>query len=222
MQEERMTLEKAKKHRQTLRWWHNNSNYIAAAGVFLTVTVLVVVLAVTMTTKGGQQAQSTAEMPCTTDIIMPTAGAATILEEYQSQSTKPVYESMIRSRDWDAHDAELLLKIAMAEAEGESTEGKAMVMLVVLNRTWSKDFPNSIEDVIFQDDPARQFSVTKEGGRWWTTTPNEDCVAALELVESGWDNSWGALYFESGGKEDTWHGRNLDFLFQLGNHKFYK
>lgn len=28
----------------------------------------------------------------------------------------------------------------MAEAEGEDTEGKALVILVVLNRVWSDDF----------------------------------------------------------------------------------
>ena len=129
---------------------------------------------------------------------------------------------MIYSCDWDAEDAELLLKIAMAEAEGESTEGKAMVMLVVLNRTWSKDFPNSIEEVIFQTEPTRQFSVTEPGDRWYTTEPDEDCVKALQLVESGWDESWGALYFESCGNDPSWHSENLDFLFQLGKHKFYK
>ena len=48
--------------------------------------------------------------------------------------------SLIKSRDWSAEDAEILLKIAMAEAEGESVEGKALVMLVVLNRVWSEGF----------------------------------------------------------------------------------
>lgn len=65
------------------------------------------------------------------------------------------YESMVMSRDWDAEDSQMLLKIAMAEAEGESVEGKALVMLVVLNRVWSDEFPGTIEEVIFQ---PKQFS----------------------------------------------------------------
>lgn len=220
MQKERMTFEKAKKHRQTVRWWRQNSNYIAAAGVFIIVAVVVIILAVAMTIKGGQRSETGTT---STEDFKLTAGVASVLEDYQSQQAQqPAYESMIYSRDWDADDAELLLKIAMAEAEGESTEGKAMVMLVVLNRTWSADFPNSIEEVIFQNDPDRQFSVTEDGGRWYTTEPDADCVEALELVESGWDESWGAMYFESCGNEPSWHSRNLDFLFQLGNHKFYK
>lgn len=140
---------------------------------------------------------------------------ATPVPEAETEST---YESMIKSRDWDADESEILLRIAMAEAEGESVEGKALVMLVVLNRVWSDTFPNSIYDVVFQKN---QFSVTTSGGRYWTTTPNEECYEALELVYSGWDESLGAFYFESCAG-DSWHSRNLEFLFEEGNHKFYK
>lgn len=122
------------------------------------------------------------------------------------------------SRDWDSDDSYRLMKIAMAEAEGESVEGKALVMLVVLNRVWSDQFPNTIEEVIFQ---RNQFSPVKEGGRWYTTEPNEECAEALELVMNGWDESEGALYFESC-KADSWHSKHLEFLFQYGNHKFYR
>lgn len=128
------------------------------------------------------------------------------------------YESMIMSRDWDAEDSQMLLKIAIAEAEGESVEGKALVMLVVLNRVWSDDFPGTIEEVIFQ---PKQFSPVAEGGRYYTTEPNEECYEALELVMSGWDESYGALYFESC-ERSSWHSENLEFLYQVGNHKFYR
>lgn len=48
-------------------------------------------------------------------------------------------------------EAYRLAKIAMAEAEGEDTEGKALVILVVLNRVWSDEFPDTIEGVITED-----------------------------------------------------------------------
>lgn len=131
---------------------------------------------------------------------------------------KPTQASMIMSRDWDAEDSEILLKIAMAEAEGESVEGKALVMLVVLNRVWSEDFPGTIEDVVFQ---PRQFSPVREGGRYYTTEPDRECYEALELVMQGWDESGGALYFESC-DNSSWHSENLEFLYQYGNHKFYR
>ena len=103
--------------------------------------------------------------------------------------------------DWDADESYLLEKIAMAEAESEGVEGKALVMLVVLNRVWSDRFPNTIEEVIFQ----------RTGNGGWQFSP---------LQEEKWDESQGALYFESAGKSD-WHRRNLEFLFQYGNHYFY-
>lgn len=127
-------------------------------------------------------------------------------------------ESNTAVRTFTQEEEELLLQIAVAEAEGEPTEGKAMVMMVVLNRADSEEFPDSIEEVIFQDG---QFAVMEDNGRFYTTTPNEDCYTALELVESGWDESNGALYFESS-KTDGWHARNLEYLFAVGGHRFYK
>lgn len=128
------------------------------------------------------------------------------------------YESLIMSRDWDAEESQMLMKIAMAEAEGESVEGKALVMLVVLNRVWSEDFPDTIEEVIFQPE---QFSPVTEGGRYYTTEPDEECYEALGMVMNGWDESRGALYFESCEKS-SWHSENLEYLYQVGNHKFYR
>ena len=124
----------------------------------------------------------------------------------------------MQSRDFDAADSEMLLKIAMAEAEGESVEGKALVMMVVLNRVWSEGFPDTVQEVIFQ---PRQFSVIADGGRYWTTEPDAGCYEALELVMQGWDESEGALYFESC-EGSSWHSDNLEYLFQVGNHKFYR
>ncbi len=136
----------------------------------------------------------------------------------QEPETKPQRNGRVWSFDWSSEESVTLAQIAMAEAEGESVEGKALVMLVVLNRVWNEHFPNTIEEVVFQKN---QFTPTEPGGRYWTTTPNEECYEALKLVESGWDESQGALYFESTG-HDGWHSQNLEFLFQEGNHKFYR
>ncbi|MCM1101638.1 MAG: cell wall hydrolase [Acetatifactor muris] len=143
--------------------------------------------------------------------------------ERQSAEAVVEYQSGILSMDWDAEESYLLEKIAMAEAEGEDVEGKALVMLVVLNRVWSDKFPDTIEEVIYQrtGNGGWQFSPLQEGGRWYTTEPDQECREALELIQTGkWDESQGALYFESEGKSD-WHRKNLEFLFQHGNHYFY-
>lgn len=128
-----------------------------------------------------------------------------------------------QSSEWDAEESYLLAKLAMAEAEGEDTEGKALVILVVLNRVQSEGFPDTVEDVILEEqNGVHQFSVTQEGGRWYKVEPDEDCYKALELVMlENWDESEGALYFESR-SDSTWHQNHLQFLFKHGKHYFYK
>ena len=97
----------------------------------------------------------------------------------------------------DEEESYLLAKIAMAEAEGESVEGKAWVIMVVLNRVWAADFPDTIEEVILQHNEntgVYQFAPAMPGGRWWIVEPDEECWEALELIRSyGWDESEGAL-----------------------------
>lgn len=128
-------------------------------------------------------------------------------------------ENQCDTEDQDEeHDENYMLaKIAMAEAEGEDTEGKALVMRVVLNRVESQNFPDSIEGVIFQKN---QFSPIRNG-RYDSVEPDEDCYRALELVQGGWDESLGATYFESK-SNSTWHSEHLEFLFRHGKHYFYK
>lgn len=132
------------------------------------------------------------------------------------EPTEEPVESLVYSRDWDADDAYLLAKIAMAEAENQDTEGKALVICVVLNRVWSSGFPDTIREVIYQKN---QFSPVGNG-RIDRVEPNQDCWEALRMVEMGWDKSQGALYFESE-SASTWHRNHLKFLFQHEDHMFY-
>lgn len=136
--------------------------------------------------------------------------------------TKAKTETNAKVKDEKMHlnhvDKYILMKIAMAEAEGESTEGKALVMLVVLNRVASEKFPNSIEKVVFQKG---QFSPISNG-RYDKVEPDTDCQLALNKVKNGWNESRGALYFTSEKGDKTWHHRNLKYLFTYENHRFYK
>ena len=176
----------------------------------------------------------------TESFSLPTAGVATILSpsiqhninkrttsapeptEEVIETEQPVEEDNFHndmSCDWDAEDAYLLAKIAMAEAEGEDTEGKALVIMVVLNRVQSDEFEDTIHDVIYEKS---QFSPVSNG-RFDRVEPNEDCYKALEMIQlDKWDESQGALYFESEKCADNWHSRHLEYLFTHGGHRFYK
>lgn len=139
-----------------------------------------------------------------------------ILETAKTE-TESETQIIIQKYDLTKSEDYLLRKIAMAEAGNQDTEGKALVMMVVLNRAFGdNEFPNGIRNVIFQEG---QFSPVLEG-TFEGTEPDEDCKAALELVQSGWDESQGALFFESL-STSTWHRDNLKYLFQHQDLYFY-
>ena len=186
--------------------------------------LLVLILILVFKITGNTYEQSLADDIYVSPIITDTQQVIqqNIEEVVDKSATSQLYEINfhdIMSCDWDADDSYLLAKIAMAEAEGEDIEGKAYVIMVILNRMLSDEFPDTIEDVIFQDN---QFSPVSNG-RFYNIEPNDDCWNALDMIQvDKWDKSQGALYFESCESEDNWHSRNLEYLFTHGKHRFYK
>jgi len=180
---------------------------------------LTILLVIGTKTRSGASGEPT-EVPEVIRLDLPTVKTA--LDTAISPETiepENSYPRFSYSKDWDAEDSYLLAKIAMAEAEGESIQGKTLVILVVLNRVHNADFPNTIQGVIFEEN---QFTPVING-RFDKVEPDADCWEAVQVVmEAQYDYSGGALYFESCDDADNWHSRNLDFLYQCGNHKFYK
>lgn len=140
-------------------------------------------------------------------------------EEELSEVEVDYYPEFTYSKDWSAQESYLLARIAMAEAEGCNTQTKTLIIMCVLNRVWSDEFPDTIEEVIFQEN---QFSPI-DNGRWDRVEPNEDCYEAVKVVmEAKYDYSGGATYFENCADEDNWHSRNLEFLYESEGIRFYK
>ena len=140
-------------------------------------------------------------------------------EEESSEIEVDYYPEFTYSKDWSAKESYLLARIAMAEAEGCNTQTKTLIIMCVLNRVWSDEFPDTIEEVIFQEN---QFSPINNG-RWDRVEPNEDCYEAVKVVmEAKYDYSGGATYFENCADEDNWHSRNLEFLYESEGIRFYK
>lgn len=124
--------------------------------------------------------------------------------------------------EWTEHEEYLLARIVMAEAEGCDYSTKQYVAMCVLNRVLSNEFPDSIEEVIFQ---PKQFSPITNG-RWDRVEPNDECYEAVKSLYgiqypmlAEW--SMGCLYFESC-EGESWHSRNLTFLYESEEMKFYK
>lgn len=140
-------------------------------------------------------------------------------EEESSEVEVDYYPEFTYSKDWSAEESYLLARIAMAEAEGCNIQTKTLIIMCVLNRVQSDEFPDTIEEVIFQEN---QFSPIGNG-RWDRVEPNEDCYKAVKVVmEAKYDYSGGATYFENCADEDNWHSRNLEFLYESEGIRFYK
>ena len=122
-------------------------------------------------------------------------------------------------------DYEILLKIVEAEAGGEDETGKLLVANVELNRVESSKFPDTVEEVVFQNEGGcYQFSPI-ENGRYESVCVSEETYVAVDRALKGEDLSKGALYFVSEKYADPeslkWFHTKLTLLYSHGGHNFY-
>ena len=138
--------------------------------------------------------------------------AQEIMDELVTESQ----EKRIKGFEITYDEAQMLMKIAQAEAGIDGKQGMAMVMAVVLNRVDDDRFPDSIEEVIFQE---HQFSPIADG-RYEEAEPDVECHLALAEIERGEYNTVDALYFENASQ--SWQASNCEYLGTVGHHRFYK
>lgn len=113
-----------------------------------------------------------------------------------------------------------LSRLVHAEAQSECYEGKLAIANVIINRTKSIDFPNSIKSVIFDKNNGVQFTSTLNG-QIYLEPSQESKKAALEALE-GNNNAEGILYFFNPKKSPSnWISKNRRYAFTIENHNFY-
>jgi spore germination cell wall hydrolase CwlJ-like protein len=127
--------------------------------------------------------------------------------------------------DITREDYENMLRIVEAEAGGEDRMGKLLVANVIINRVKDNGFPDSVTDVIFQqENGVCQFSPIRDG-RFYTVSVSDETVEAVEAALFGEDCSKGALYFMARKAADAdmaaWFDKNLTRLFAYGGHEFF-
>lgn len=123
--------------------------------------------------------------------------------------------------EYDAMDTYWLSRIICAESGGESLEGQIAVGNVVLNRVASPDFPDSIPEVIFDDQHGVQFEPVANGTV--TGEPTELSLEAARRVLSGENTVGGALYFFAPAlSPGTWIDASRAYLQTIGCHRFYQ
>ncbi len=162
----------------------------------------------------------TAQKGSSTLGILAAAASDQRVVDYQvlEREAQVLYE--LEESEW-----EVLCRIVEAEAGNEDEEGKLLVANVVLNRMGDEHFPDTVEEVVFQQlQGVYQFSPISNGS-YYRVSVSEETQAAVERALEGEDISQGALFFAArkyaSGSRMAWFDRNLAFLFQHGGHEFY-
>lgn len=108
----------------------------------------------------------------------------------------------------------MLQKIAVAEAHGKDEKTMANIMLTVLNRRQSNEFPDSIKGVITEKG---QFSTYPK--LYNKYEPNETSIRALCLLP--FIENKQQLYFENT-VQGSWISSNKIYIFNINDLCFYK
>ncbi|ACV61003.1 spore cortex-lytic enzyme [Desulfofarcimen acetoxidans DSM 771] len=109
----------------------------------------------------------------------------------------------------------LLAKVIEGEAADEPFVGKVAVGAVMLNRTRSSAFPQSLSSVIYQ--PNAFESVTNG---MYNRTTSEESIKAARLALNGWDPTGGALFFWNPAKRVSSWIWSRPIITQIGGHVF--
>lgn len=115
------------------------------------------------------------------------------------------------SEEWD-----LLARLIEAEAEAEAMTGKIAVGNVVMNRVKNSEFPNSIKEVIFQQN---QFTPVKTG-RIHTVEPSQSSIEAARRALTGEKPVQNALFFFNPALTNDTFLRQRQPVATIGNHRF--
>lgn len=128
--------------------------------------------------------------PATTTVSVPAANPTTA----PAPTTTAPAQTAPTPGSYTAEDLDLLARLIMAEAQGESYETKVAVGAVVVNRVESGLFAPTIREVIYQKyNGYYQFTPVANG--WINKPASEECVKAAKEALGGADPSKGALFF---------------------------
>ena len=141
------------------------------------------------------------QMPAAKVADVPEVHYVSFTDEFAPDPIDPLVANLTE------HEWAELESIAIAEAGNQDIEGIALVMWTVLNRC--RNTGASVHATIFA--PSQFYTAGMAGG-------NDKSRQARELLESGWDESEGCLYFCSTG----WNYYGAEHLFKHQDHWFSK
>lgn len=120
------------------------------------------------------------------------------------------------AQDAASGDLDLMARTIAAEARGEPYTGQVAVGAVIINRTRTEGFPDTIPGVIYQ--PGAFEAV--QNGLIWQRTPNEQEIKAARDALNGWDPTYGAIYYFNPDKTSNRFMWSLPQTLRIGKHVF--
>lgn len=132
----------------------------------------------------------------------------------EQETIERTHDVQMNVNEFSIEEAQLLLKVAQAEAGNQGEDGMWLVMSVVLNRRDSEQFPDTIKDVIYQKS---QFS-TVSNGAINKVEVGPECHMALSRIEKG-EIAPEVIGFET--KDSNTLDEYFKCVFGYRNHKFY-
>ena len=149
-----------------------------------------------------------------------------LLEDQNAELKNIITETLDERYILTQDEYDMMLRLVESEATNEPLQGKIGVANVLVNRLYSDDFPDSIEDIIYQKSKGKyQFSVIPDG-RFYDVDITDKTVEAVEKVLYEDKNVVGdSLFFMnrqgSSDKNIKWFDSKLNFVIEIGGHEFF-
>lgn len=110
---------------------------------------------------------------------------------------------------------DLMARVVYGESRGEPFEGQIAVAAVILNRVFSSEFPQTIEEVIYQD---LAFTAVADGQ--YNLTPNAQAYQAVRQAIAGYDPTYGATYYWNPATATSRWVWSREVTLKIGQHVF--
>lgn len=123
----------------------------------------------------------------------------------------------IYDRNYTDEDLYLLSKIVTVESGDTSLEMAMAISNTILNRVEDKEFPDTIEDVIYQVDVHVQFPPAHKG-TFENLKPTSLSIAAAKKALEGVNNIGDALYFNN----QPFESKSEDLIQIIDGEYFYR
>jgi len=114
-----------------------------------------------------------------------------------------------------SNDVAVLAKMISGEARGEPYIGQVAVGAVIMNRVKDSKFPNTVYGVCFQPGA---FDAVRDGQ--YFSPPSESSLKAARSAISGYDPTYGALYYWNPATATSKWIWSRRIMLRLGKHVF--